>query len=172
MAFCLLSIFSTRFSVSAFLGMFMKSKKEKGFTLIELLVVVATISILAGLGIPTLWSLKSNAAYAVAEDTLRGCRNSGEAGLATAGGIGGLGRTLLQTQADLMGNANAKAYLAGMVVPTNVSIEVEYDPTCLDGGCTTEYVQVKHCNGQQYLNWTRFGDGSEIYVRNIAGDGC
>ena len=57
-------------------------------------------------------------------------------------------------------------------IPKNLRFSVEHTQTCIDSSCIQTYIEAKHCNGLEYVAWTRFGDGLEILQERVAGGGC
>lgn len=150
----------------------MRQTSEAGFTLIELLSVLAIIGILSSLGITSFRVYQANAAYAVASDTIRNAQTAFEAGINDIDDPpGNVGLTQQTTQGQIT-NASAANLLPGMMLPKNVSFQVQYDPTCTDAGCQSALVQVNHCLGEQYVRWVRFGDGLGVLLENLDGEGC
>lgn len=146
--------------------------KQQGFTLIELLTVMTVIGILAGLSIVSFQVYRKNAAYSVAEHTLRNAQAAVEASelgqeaelptvpLTTHSGPGGIN------------NGPSAAVLQGMMLPANVQLQVEYDPSCDNAGCQAEYLQVNHCRAEKFVRFIRFGDGTGLTLRRIPGASC
>ncbi len=145
---------------------------EQGFTLIELLTVIAILGVLASLTISSFGIYKSKAAYAVGESLLREARNSLEAGLTDADNPP---PAVPYTVADVQGpvsDALAGQLLRELQLPRNTELHVYHDPACVAPGCLAEFLQVYHCQAKEYTNWSRFGDGSEVLLQNLAGGGC
>ncbi|MEZ4754563.1 MAG: type II secretion system protein [Bdellovibrionota bacterium] len=146
-------------------------RKEKGFTLIELLIVTALIGVLSSMAMTGFSVYRASAAYAVVERTVSSARTAAEAGLSDADNPpAAVALTSVNTQGPLPGAAGD--YLVGMQVPSNVKVEVEYDPTCTTALCQSELVEVKHCWGNEFARWIRYGDGVDILLQNVAGEGC
>ncbi len=145
---------------------------EQGFTLIELLVVISIIGILAALSITSVRIYRSNAAYSVAEKTLRDARTAYEGGItATENDPVAVPLYSQNSQGDLS-NAAAAALLPGLQVPKNTKVQVMFDPACTVGGCELARLQVDHCHALDSTRWTVFGDGVEVSLDRVAGSNC
>ena len=147
-------------------------KSQAGFTLIELLTVIAIIGVLSALGVTNLAYYKANAAYASATTTMHNARNALEAGLSDPDNLPGAVGLTSQTSQGSLTNVAAAALLPGMLLPSDVKFQVEYDPACSTGACQSDFLQVNHCFGREYIRFLRFGDGVELYLDHIDGVGC
>ena len=147
-------------------------KSEAGFTLLELLTVVGLISLLSALGLTSFTYYKAAAAYATAESTLHDARNAIEASLIDADNLPASVPTLSQTASGVITDGDAFEFLPGLRLPNHVRFTVMYDNACIDSDCQSEYVQVKHCFGNEYVRWIRYGDGVEVKMDHISGSGC
>lgn len=139
---------------------FMKTNKRTGhagFTLIELLVCIALIGVLAYLGLSSFWTYRSSAALSVAQQTLRNARTSVEAGINSDTLPPAISYT--QTTQGRITDPDAGQYLPSMTVPKNVRLVADYDPTCDDGTCQSDSLEIRHCLGKQFVSWYRMGDG-------------
>jgi len=145
---------------------------QSGFTLIELLVVVAIVGILASLGLTSFNFYKASAAYATAESTLHDARNAIEASMVDADNPPELVNLMAIEQQGPVQDPDAKQLLPGLVIPRNTKFQVAHDPDCLAAGCQAQFVQVNHCLGKEFVRWIRFGDGLEMKLDKIAGEGC
>jgi len=146
--------------------------QESGFTLIELLVVIAIIGILGALGLTTFNFYKSSAAYATAESTLHDARNAIEASMVDADDPpDSVALIAIREQGPIL-DPEAANLLPGLNLPTNTKFQVAHDPDCLTSACQAQFVQVNHCLGKEFVRWIRFGDGLELKLDRIAGDGC
>jgi prepilin-type N-terminal cleavage/methylation domain-containing protein len=145
---------------------------EQGFTLIELLVVIAIIGVLSGLSFSNMQAYKRTTAYSVATQTVKDARTALEAGLVkealTLPAVGPVSQSAAGTPTD----ASMVQVFPGFLLSQNVKVTVSFDPSCIDPSCTSAFIEARHCQGEQYLNWTRLGDGVELLVQNIAGVGC
>lgn len=145
---------------------------EQGFTLVELLVVLAIVAILGALGITAFRVYQANAAYSVASDTMRNARTAFEAGITNLDTPPASFGLTLQTAQGTISDANARSVLPGMTLPKNVSFRVSYDADCLAANCQSAFIQVNHCQGSEYIQWIRFGDGMGILLEKLSGKGC
>ena len=147
-------------------------KSEQGFTLIELLTICAIIGLLSALGLTTFQMYRGSAAYGVAETTLRNARNAVEASInKTDATLVAVPLTAQSTQGQIT-DPSAAQFLPGMMVPRQVKFQVSYDPACTTGACTSEFLQVNHCMGNEFVRWIRFGDGIDVTLEHLAGTGC
>lgn len=147
------------------------SGAELGFTLIELLVVISIIGILAYLGLTSFYVYRSDAAYSVINTTFRNARTSGEASLNDLDNPPVLTNASQAAQGPIT-DPSAQTYLPGMQLPRNVTMQVRYNPACVAAGCEAEFLEFKHCVGNEYLQWIRLGDGTELHLDHLAGAGC
>lgn len=147
-------------------------RTERGFTLIELLTVLVILSILSGLGMYSFSVYQARAAYIVAEQTMSDARTDLEASITSVDNPPGSVALYAQAIQGPLQNAAAAALLPSTRVPRNVKFQVSYDSGCIDGGCQSEFIQVNHCNGSEYVRWIRFGDGVDVLLDHLAGSGC
>ena len=137
----------------------MNSSAEEGFTLLELLTIIGIIGVLASLALTSFGFYKASAALAVAETTLHDARGAFEGGIVDSDNLPASVALTSQTTQGPVSDANANALLPGFMVPDNVRFDVSYDNTCTNGACTLALLEVRHCQGEEYVRWTRFGDG-------------
>ena len=145
---------------------------QRGFTLIELLTVICILGILSALGLYSFSVYNQRAAYVVAEQTLSDARTDLEASITNVDNPPASVPLFAQSAQGALQNASAAALLPIMRIPRNVKFQVSYDASCIDGGCQSEFLQVNHCNGSEYVRWIRFGDGVDVLLDHIAGSGC
>lgn len=143
-------------------------RNQRGFTLIELLTTVAIIGVLAGLSVSSYGRAKHIASFSLVESTMRNARTASGAGISNDPPQlrDGVAETVIESQAELLANAQLRIYLTGLVIPNNTTLTVQYDPAC-DGqgaGCTVESIQVENASACLYESFLRFGDGSETLV--------
>jgi prepilin-type N-terminal cleavage/methylation domain-containing protein len=147
-----------------------KKRKQGGFTLIELLTTLSLIGILAALSIQSFTVYRQNAEYTRARSTLRDGRSAIEAAIVTPD----ISLPFINMD-DMIGpGAFAGAtgeVVPGLEVPVNVKFTVYNDPDCADAACIQHFIQSEPCNGTEYTNWTRMGDGTELLLENVAGAG-
>lgn len=144
---------------------------ERGFTLIELLVTFTVIGVLAAISVANFSQYRAGAAYASAVQTLNSAQTVLNAQLVEDAAYAGF-TAVTQNSAGPITDAAMGAIFRQLILPTEVSITASYDPTCDTGACQAAYIEVHHCKGQEYVSWSRFGDGVEIRNENIAGVGC
>lgn len=144
---------------------------QNGFTLIELLVVIATIMVLSGISIQTFKEYKARAAYTVAVRTYRDARSALEASFTQPDAVYG-DVSVSQAAPGPLSDGDARALLSAFRIPKNVRFGVDYTQSCLDASCVQTFIQVNHCQGNEYVAWTRFGDGLELTQEHVAGSGC
>lgn len=148
-----------------------KRNSQKGFTLIELLVVVATLMTLTGISLQTFKEYKARAAYTVAVRTYRDARSALEASFTQPDAVY-QDVSVAQTAPGPLSDGDARAILSAFRIPKNIRFEVDYTQSCVDASCVQTYIQVNHCLGNEYVAWTRFGDGLELTQEHVAGSGC
>jgi len=146
--------------------------EESGFTLIELITVIGIIGVLSALAMKSVTIYKSDAAYSVAEKTLRDGKIAFEAGLTSTETDPAPVPLTSQNAQGPVSNAAASALLPGMQIPRNTKFQVFYDPTCAAGACEQGRIQVDHCHSLEYVRWIRFGDGLEIELDHVGGSNC
>ena len=146
-------------------------QSEQGFTLIELLVVIAIVGILSYLGLTSFYVYRADAAYSVANSTYHNARTASESALNDLDHPPVLAASV-QTVQGPISDAATRSYLPGMQMPKNTRIEARYDPTCIAGACESEFIEVRHCLGNEYVQWTRLGDGVEVFLPSLSGSGC
>lgn len=147
-------------------------RNEQGFTLIELLLVVAIIGILSGLAISSFGIYKASAAYSVADVALRNARTAAAAGLSNPDELPSAVALTSQSVQGEISLAAGRDYLPGMQIPKNLKFTFEFDPTCAGAACQAEYLEARHCDGEEFVRWIRYGDGTEVLLDKIAGSGC
>jgi prepilin-type N-terminal cleavage/methylation domain-containing protein len=147
-------------------------RNDSGFTLIELLTIIAIIGILSSLALTSFKVYRADAAYTVAESTLRNARSAVEASLNNIDNPPPAVALTSQSAPGPLSDASARAFLPALQLPKNVKLDVFYDPTCVTGACQSEILQVSHCFADEYTRWVRFGDGVDMLLENVAGGGC
>jgi prepilin-type N-terminal cleavage/methylation domain-containing protein len=145
---------------------------QRGFTLIELLTVIVILGILSSLGMYSFSVYKQRAAYIVTEQTLGDARTDLEASITNLDNPPGSVALFAQSAQGALQNAAAAALLPSTMVPRNIKFQVSYDADCIDGGCQSEFIQINHCNGTEFVRWIRFGDGVDVLLDHLAGVGC
>ena len=146
-------------------------RSQRGFTLIELLTVCAIIGILAKISITAIIVYKANAAYSNVQKAVHDVRLAAEAGTLDSDNLPAAVPLTTQQVPGSVANPLARSYLIGMQIPINTSVAVSYDPTCQVGACVSGFAEVRHRAGRKYIQWMRFGDGSDLLVEDIAGAG-
>jgi prepilin-type N-terminal cleavage/methylation domain-containing protein len=147
-------------------------KQERGFTLIELFTVIGIVGVLSYLGLTSLHVYRGDAAYAVAEDSVRSGITALEGGLSVPDAVLPNVAGYVQTSQGTLTNADAQKLLPGMMIPRKVKFEFDYDPSCNVGACEQAAIQVKHCFGRDYVRFVRYGDGTDVRLENVPGVGC
>ncbi len=148
------------------------SRGERGFTLIELLTIIGIISVLSLLGLSSFKVYRADAAYSVAESTMRNARNAVEASVNNVDNPPGAVSLVVQRAQGPISDPSARAFLPAMQVPKNVKFQVSYDPSCVSGACQSEFMEVSHCFSNEYTRWIRFGDGVDLLLEHVDGGGC
>ena len=149
-----------------------RDTSQLGFTLIELLIVIAIIGVLTLLGMTAFRIYQANAGYAVAARLMQDARTAFEAGVSDFDNPPSTVSLTSQVVKGPVSDPSARSLLPGLMIPGSVKFQVSYDSTCQATGCQSGFIQVNHCQGHQYLRYLRFGDGSDILIPNVAGDGC
>lgn len=147
-------------------------RSESGFTLIELLTVISIIGILSTLAITSFKVYRSTAAYSSSETTLHNAIVASEAGLIDPDNPPAGVALYSQTTQGPMLSATAAALLPGLMIPRKLRFEVSFDPDCINGACLSQYMRASHCQAEKHVQFTRFGDGSILYLDNLLGGGC
>lgn len=147
-------------------------RPERGFTLIELLTVVGIISVLAYLGITSFYVYRSDAAYAVVAETVAQSVNALEAGAANPDEVLPSVTGFTQNSQGSLTNVDAAKVLPGLRVPRRSKLSFDFDPTCNTAACEQAAIEVRHCMGQDYVRFVRYGDGVDVRLEHLAGVGC
>ena len=148
----------------------MKSPNQNGFTLIELLVAILLIGVLSYLGLTSFWVYRSDAAYSVAQEVMYNSRVTVAAG--ENADSPPPATSFVQTVQGPITDGNGKLYMPGMELPQEVKLTAQYDPTCVDSSCQSDFLEVRHCLSAEYIQWVRFGDDVETELDNLPGGGC
>jgi len=69
-------------------------------------------------------------------------------------------------------DANARDVPPGFMVPRKLRFTSTYDSTCADPSCELIDAQGKHCRGNDFVRWIRYGDGLDVRVEHLPGAGC
>lgn len=149
----------------------MKAVPESGFTLLELVVVMATLAALTYLSMNSFVVYRAQAAYSVAAAVLHNAHTAVEASATDSSHMPGP-VAITQINPGQISDANARTYLPQLVIPVQVKFSATYDPACSNASCMSDFIEVKHCLGKEYLQWMRFGDGVEMTLTHLAGAGC
>ena len=147
-------------------------KSEKGFTLIELLTVIGTIGVLAYLGLTAFKLYRSKGFYSSATITLHNAQNALEAAIVDQDHPpAALPLTVADGQGAIVDPAMA-AILPGMKLSSHMELSAFYDPDCLDASCIASILQASPCLGEEHVRSVRSGDGLEVLLEHVAGNGC
>ncbi|NDC38556.1 MAG: type II secretion system protein [Proteobacteria bacterium] len=149
----------------------MKAVPQSGFTILELLVVTVTLAALTYLSMNSFVLYRAQAAYSVAAAVLHNAHTAVEASATDPSNAPGA-LSIAQSAPGRISDPAARAYLPQLILPMQVKLTASYDPNCTSAGCMSDFLEVKHCLGKEYLQWMRFGDGIEVMLPHIAGDGC
>jgi prepilin-type N-terminal cleavage/methylation domain-containing protein len=147
-------------------------RSQAGFTLVELLTVIAIIGVLSGLGLASFKVYRGDAAYSVAESSLRNARNAVEASVTNPDATIPSVALFSQNTAGSIQDPSAQVYLPGFQLPKNLRMSVQYDSTCTNAACIAEVLEFSHCFAHEYTRWVRFGNGSDFLLEHVAGGGC
>jgi prepilin-type N-terminal cleavage/methylation domain-containing protein len=142
---------------------------QKGFTLIELLTVIGTLGLLLAISLQSFGEYKKQAYYTVAGQTLRDARIAYAAAESDADASLPSITTLINAQGMLSGPE--ATVLPGLLLPNNIALNLSHNPACNGGGCDLISISVAHCKGDEFLNWSRAGDASELLLEHISGTG-
>ena len=146
-------------------------RNEEGFTLIELLTVIGILGILAWLSINSYHTYISSAGYAVAKESLKQAQTALEASFVVPDAVYPNVNFSQNSQGPLT-DASAAAVYPEFQVPRKVGVTLFHDGSCVVASCLAEQIEVRHCRGDKYLYWSRWGDGTEALVEDIPGNGC
>lgn len=145
--------------------------RNRGFTLIELMMTIVVLGVLAGISIQTFRDARARAFYAVNIRNVDDAKKAIEAAF-TNPDASYPAANYSQIGAGTIADAAVKPLLPGFVVSPNTKFSVEYDPACVTAVCVAEFLESRHCHGEYYTNWTRFGDGETIQLDRVSGAGC
>lgn len=145
--------------------------KEGGFTLVELLTIIGIIGVLAALSLSSYTYYKSSAAVAVAETGIHDAQTAFEAGIVDPDNLPASFGLVSQSSQGAIQDASAKDLLPGFRVPRQSKFQVSFDKTCAVLEDSMAYMQLNHCQGDQYVTWERFCDGVTIRL-TVEGEGC
>ncbi|MCO6430617.1 MAG: pilin [Deltaproteobacteria bacterium] len=147
-------------------------RSQRGFTLIELLTVVAIIGVLGAIALTNFHIYRHKAAYSVLQSTVSNVQLAAEGALSHPDHLPAAVPLTSQSTSGAISNALAAAFLPGMMLPKNVKFQVSYDPACITAACVSGWAQLNHCAGKEYLQWLKYGDGTDLVLENIPGAGC
>jgi prepilin-type N-terminal cleavage/methylation domain-containing protein len=147
------------------------SRTQQGFTLIELLTVIGLLGVLTGLGMANVRSFRQKAYYSVVVQSLRDAFTASSSAFVKDTPPASFG-LVSQGSPGAMTDTSARNLLDGYVNPSNTKIQVSYDASCVDAGCTAMFLQVNHCKGSQYAQLIQLGDGTDLRLDRIDGVGC
>lgn len=147
-------------------------RSQRGFTLIELLTVVGILGILAYLGLTSFYVYRSDAAYAVVTETVAQSVTALEAGGANPDELLPTVTAFTQASQGPLTNSDAAKILPGLRVPRRTKFFFDHDPSCTTSLCEQTSIEVRHCLGQDFVRYVRYGDGADVRLEHIAGVGC
>ncbi|HMO02804.1 MAG TPA: type II secretion system protein [Oligoflexia bacterium] len=145
--------------------------KQRGFSLIELIFILLTIGVLASMSITSFNVLKMSTAYQVVATSINQLRLAAESGTIETDSLPSA-FSITQTTSGPFSDVNAAALFPGFNQTSRTKITAEFDPSCDTGACAFIFTQVQHCNGDRYQEWLRYGDGIDIVLEDLMGDGC
>ena len=146
---------------------------QRAFTALELLAFFAIVCLLISLTISGLALYRSQAAYSVAQATLKSACSAIKSATSDPGNLH-LAVSPAQTvrTSGFVKAAPAQALFSGVQLPKSIALQISYNPACQDSSCIETFLSVRHCRGRQYLYWFRRGDGLEQLVERVKGQGC
>ena len=145
---------------------------QRGFTLIELLTVVAIIGVLGSIALTNFYIYRHKAAYGVIQSAVKNVQLAAESGTSDPDRLPAAVPLTAQTTPGLLSSALASQFLPGMMLPKNIKFQVSWDPSCITSACVAGFAQLNHCSGLEYLQWLKYGDGTDLILENIPGSGC
>jgi len=151
---------------------FNQQATQGGFTLIELLTVLSIIGILSLLSVQSFQTYRKQASYSVANSTLREARTAVGGALIQPDIVYPAVNFESQALPGALTDPGLLELFPGLILSKNIKFTASYFPACNDVACTSVFVEVRPCSGEAYVNWLRYGDGSELLTERIAGVGC
>jgi type IV pilus assembly protein PilE len=146
-------------------------KQEKGFTLIELLVITVVISILAGLSIRAYSLYTIRAAKGAAKTVMHHAEVTYEAGTTNTQDPPP-SVSITQNTPGPLENADARKVFLGFVLSKSINFSALYDSECIDETCTQAEITIGHCAADTSSLLTRYGDGRQVLLDGLEGNGC
>jgi len=143
---------------------------EQGFTLIELLTIIGIVGVLSALSLNSFTLYRSSAAYAAVQESLNQARVALEASYSEPDATFPDVSYDQMVQGKLF-DANAQALLPQFQVSPKTKISIEHDSTCDNATCISDQITIRHRQGKKYAFFTRYGDGLDIFVGDVPGEG-
>ena len=147
------------------------TRNERGFTLIEMLTVIGILGVLAYLTLTSLAVQRANAANKSAITSLGNARIALDAAMAEPDAVYP-SVSIIQTSQGPISDPDAAQLLPAFQVTHKTAFTYFHDPACDNASCTTDEIIVKHCYGSSFALFSRYGDGTEVYLDQIPGAGC
>jgi prepilin-type N-terminal cleavage/methylation domain-containing protein len=135
-------------------------QRERGFTLIELLIVIAIVGLLAAISGSMFVYYRQNAAFSVVQRLGEDIKQDVEvASTSLDSDLPAFDVNNPQTADGPIADASARQVLTAVQIPRDTTFMGRFDPSCVDAGCESAFVELHHVKSEKYLQLFRAGDG-------------